>query len=294
MTLFAKPGSDFVAALRDAPPGIAAELSAGIYLEPGDTVVSAFSGAAIAEAPNGATSDYFATRTAPAAAADPDHLYEVRWARDAQPVIAETLIVTATLDPLLARLRERVESDVSDDELSAILAEAQDAIAARYGEPGEEITVTLEGRRHTLNLARPAAAISAISEINWGRSAVDLDATDWSLENGGRTLRRLSTGTHPHWAWGWYSDSSDPQRGWGRSVTITYTTLDDSARRDEVTIKLAILALEYEGVTERKVGDTQTIKGARSWQPGQSPLVYSDERERLLRSLAPRPGLLFA
>lgn len=193
---------------------------------------------------------------------------------------------------LIDRLKERVESDLSDPELQSILDEATAAITDRYGVPGAEITVTLEGHRRTLDLVRPAAAITSISETRWGTDAIVLADDDWRLEHGGRTLRRLDTGTNPYWSW--WRDADDRWRGWGRLVTVTYTTLDDSAQRDEVALKLAILAIEYEGVVERTVGDVRTTKGARSWQPGQSPLVYSDERERLLRSLAPRKGLLFA
>jgi hypothetical protein len=181
---------------------------------------------------------------------------------------------------LLDRVKERVEQDLSDGELEALIGEAQAAIEARYGLPaGAPITVTLEGHRKRLDLARPAeqAEAIAVTEYLSDNTPTVLASNDFRVWNGGRTLQRLRTGTHPRFRW--------PSR-----VDVEYVPVDDTAQRDEVTIKLVQLAVEYEGVAERTVGDVRTVHH-RSTAGAGTATGYTEERDRLLASLEPRPGI---
>lgn len=199
---------------------------------------------------------------------------------------------------LLDRVKERIETDLSDGELSNLITEAQAEITRVCGpvaDPAQPITVMRRGLRAFIWLARPLdqAHPVTITETTpeWPIGTmppypaislpdpVVLDDNDWRAWGTGRSLQRLATGTHPHTLW-------------APSIEVSYVPLDDTPQRDEITIKLVQLSLEYEGVLERRVGDTQTVHGIRSTgSGGGSPLVYADERDRLINSLLPTPAV---
>lgn len=205
------------------------------------------------------------------------------------------------MPPTPANVRARVETDLDDPALQALIDEAVEEITDRYGPYRDDdtpITVTLEGRRRKLALDRPADTITTIVEyftvsaadvefadfsdewVDVGEATTTLATDDWRLWHAGRTLERLFTGTHP-------------RVRWGTRIDITYQPVDDTKQRDEVVVKLTILAVNYDGTIELKVGDVTRVSGLRSKTGGESPLIYADERERLLTSLQPRRGLMF-
>lgn len=196
---------------------------------------------------------------------------------------------------LLDRVKERVESDLSDTELGNLITEAQRAISERFGpdrNTSSPITVTLDGGTRTLDLARPldTAQTVVVTEYlgsvpdstldDWAGAVLEetatvLQATDYRVRNGGRTLERIFTGPNS-------------RARWGTRVDVTYVPVDDQAKRDEVVIKLVALAVEYEGVVERRAGDTSTVHALHG---GGGGTIYQDERDQLLATLAPRSGL---
>ncbi len=179
---------------------------------------------------------------------------------------------------LIDRVKERVATDLSDSELTAMIAGIGAEIDMRFG-PAGEITVTIgdptdrQRWKKTLGLARPLdeAQPVAIVEIDPGSSGsaqaeVTLDATDYRVLHGGRTLQRLSDGSHG-WAW------------WAPMVRLTYTPIGQSAARDEVTIKLVQLDLSYRGLLKSEsAGDYQ-------WSGSLASDSYATERENILSSL---------
>lgn len=178
-------------------------------------------------------------------------------------------------------IRRRVETDLLDGELDQLIADAQLVIRTIWGpdrDVGAPLVVSVDQPRNIINLNRPADEDEDVEivESSIGFVAPDtltLEADDFRIRNGGRTIERLGTGTNPG---RWYA-------GWERRVTVTYVPQDDQAQRDEVVIKLVILGIQYEGLGKAKVGDVDITHAD-----------YSKERGRLLDSLNPRPGLLLA
>lgn len=187
---------------------------------------------------------------------------------------------------LIDRVQARIETDLTADELQRLVDEALAAIEERWGpvsDPAAPLIVTLEGSRHKLDIVRPIDAAQAIAVVEfvgtaYGETQTTLAASDYRVTNGGRTLERLHTGTNP-------------RSRWGHRVNVTYVPVNDGNQRQEVVVKLVQLAVEYEGVASRRVGDTQTSHTAGAQAGG---LIYTQERERLIASLSPRKGLLIA
>lgn len=168
---------------------------------------------------------------------------------------------------VLDRVKERAETDLSDAELEAIIADAEAAIVERFGLAGEEISVTRAGRRRSLDFPRPIdpEASLEVAEIAPGETtSTEVEPAGYRLVNGGRTLERVG-------------------RLWGFMVAVTYSPVDDSPQREEVAVKLALAAIAYEAVSSRSVGDVNT-----------NNVDYAAEREAILAGLQPRRGLFVA
>lgn len=183
---------------------------------------------------------------------------------------------------LLDRVKERIETDMSDAELSLMITEIQAEIVRRHGAIAEE-TFQAEGDRdlwgqgRLLTLVRPidTAQPLAVVEVDAADEETTLAADDYRVLHGGRTLERLRTGTNG-------------RREWQSLVRVTYTPESDQAQRDEVTIKLVELDLSYRGLVKSERAGDYASAGAMS------PAAYTDERDALLQQLAPRRGLQVA
>lgn len=182
------------------------------------------------------------------------------------------------------QVRDRKETDISDPGVQALIDTAEGDIIARYGpyrdaDDPEPITEDKIGNCRRIFVARPVDPDEAVTVTETAGTAVmELADDDYQTWNG-RWFERLHTGTNPKWEW-------------APKVTIAYVPIDDTVARSEVAIKLVILSIEYEGVIERDVGDVRTTHGLRSASGGGSPLVYVDERQRLLETLAPPAGVM--
>lgn len=182
---------------------------------------------------------------------------------------------------LIDRVKERTGTDLSDDELTAMIAGITAEIAVLYGPASGAINAVVgdptdrERWKQTLTLARPVDVGQdvMIVEIDPGDSGLEasetlLEDADYRVLHGGRTLQRLTSGPNG-------------QSFWAPLVDITYTPLDivPAAARDEVTIKLIQLDLSYRGlIKSERAGDYQ-------WAGSVSSDSYAAEREKLLASL---------
>lgn len=180
---------------------------------------------------------------------------------------------------IIDRVKKRVETDLDDTELQLMIDEANQDVIAKFGphaDPSNPITVHLEGRRKKIVLSRPIDITQSVVikelfvEYGLGPTPYTIEALDYRIWPNGLVLERLITGPN---AWSHWADQ----------VEVTYVPVNDGDQREEVIIKLVILSLQYEGVSDSTVGDIS-----------ENNLDYNAERGKLLNSLAPRGGLYMA
>lgn len=186
---------------------------------------------------------------------------------------------------LLDRVRERTGSDLSDTELTAMIAGITAELDARFGPAGAAVQTfgDLENPEDpaltTLRLTRPLDAGQAVTireerPGNAGTAALvtTLQAGDYRVLHGGRTLQRLTGGPNG-------------QRYWAPFVSVTYTPIGEAAARDEAVIKLAQLDLTWRGgLKMERAGDYHFTLADN----------FADEREAIMNQLAQRRGLVMA
>jgi hypothetical protein len=186
---------------------------------------------------------------------------------------------------LLARVKERTGTDLSDGEITAMITAISQELDARFG-PAGPVTVHLGDANDAassfwtnLRLVIPADTAQAITiiERNPGNSgasdaATTLNAADYRVLHGGRTLQRLTTGPNG-------------RQFWAPLVEVTYTPPGLAAARDEVTIKLIQLDLSYRGaLRSEKAGDYAfTLSGD-----------IAADREMILKTLEDRRGMVMS
>lgn len=176
---------------------------------------------------------------------------------------------------LLPRVKARVETDLSDTELQAIIDEASADIIAKYGPSATAgaITQWYRGYRHKIVVERiidttkTITVTEYITEGGWTETPYTLTSADYRVWPNGLVVERLTTGMWSRWQW--------PSR-----VKLTYTPMNDDNQRNEVIIKMAILATQYDSNTSLTVGDVQA-----------TTTDYITERNRLMRTLEPRAGM---
>lgn len=163
-------------------------------------------------------------------------------------------------------LREHVETDLGDDALDRLIADAYAYCVERVGAAGEQTIVLHAGERYlVLPFSIAAAADLDISERYNDQTTVLVEGTDWRWL-GGRLVERLSGGSIT--VWGHAYGAGD--------VLVTYTPKDDEARRDRVVIDLCKLAIQYNALRSETAGDYKADSAE-----------YTKERDRLVRQLAP-------
>lgn len=180
---------------------------------------------------------------------------------------------------MLTRARERIETDLTDAELTLLIDEANQAVVLAVGshaDPGVPIVVSYP-IRPLIDLPRPidtaqAITVETIAEPGATPAAVAA-TTGYEIDNGGRTLRLADVFIGEPWSW-----HRSLHRG---RLRITYVPLEDGNKRQEVILALVQLAVQRNGVGSYRAGDVQITSAD-----------YARERERLLASLRPRVGLI--
>lgn len=186
---------------------------------------------------------------------------------------------------LLDRIKLRLPTDLPDAELTAMIEAITTELDARFGVAGA-ITVELgdpadpmNRLRTSLRLLRPIDTAQAITvtEIDPGNTGLaadetELDAADFRILHGGRTLQRLTGGPNA-------------RTHWAPLVRVEYTPIGLAAAREEVTIKLLALDLTYRGaIRSERAGDYQvTLSGD-----------MAADREAILQTLEDRRGMVMS
>lgn len=186
---------------------------------------------------------------------------------------------------LLDRVRERTGSDLSDTELTAMITGINAELDARLG-PAGAVTQTFgdlespeDDALTTLRLNRPldvAQPVTVTEErpgnAGTGALVTTLQAGDYRVLHGGRTLQRLTGGPNG-------------RRYWAPFVSVAYTPIGMTAARDEAVIKLIHLDLTWRG-------------GLKSERAGDYQFTLADnpaaEREAIINQLAQPRGMLMA
>lgn len=164
---------------------------------------------------------------------------------------------------LLDRVKTRTGSDLPDSELQAMIDGIIAELVARVGPTGPvevelgDPTDPNSRFRRTLRVARPIDTEEDVGIVERDPSnsgdttaAVTLDAADYRIVHGGRTLQRLNSGPNG-------------RDYWAPLVTLSYTPVGDQAARDEAVIKLMAIDLSYRGALKsERAGDYQiTLSG---------------------------------
>ena len=177
---------------------------------------------------------------------------------------------------LLDRLKIRVETDLTDLELQAMIDETVAEIEARFGVNASIIEI-VDGDRIFLSLHRliddgQSITVVEITPAHTGAVANEttLASNDYRIRHGGRIVERLIDGTNG-------------RDGWAPLVRLTYTPVSDSKQREEVVIRVVQVDLVERGLSAEKAGDyNATYRDATA------------ERERLIQRLAPKGRMVMA
>ena len=145
-----------------------------------------------------------------------------------------------------------VEVHVQSGLPSARLEEIIDAVDAEiiriYGDHDGERTITLRvaPAAESVSLPSPAASISEVVEWRDGVAPDDgTEVTTYASVYSGRSLRRTAG-------------------LWARNVRVTYTPLEENARRRVVLLDLVKWELAFSGHSRTRVGSTETYAPTRA------------------------------
>jgi hypothetical protein len=171
-------------------------------------------------------------------------------------------------------IRAYVDTDLDDASLQRLVDSAEEAIVAYAGPPGE-VTQLVDGGVGRLALARPASAMTTVTESR-GTTTTTLDADDYRIRADGYVLERLNTGTNPRSTW------------YGQ-ISLTYTPVADTATREAVQIELVRIDLASSsgggggGLKSESIGDYSASFGSSD---GRTP---DQQRADALARLNPEP-----
>lgn len=166
-------------------------------------------------------------------------------------------------------LQAALETDLPVPVLQIHLDAAEQDISAVAGPAGAHTERVSGGTRH-LFLSRPAASITSVTEYATPGTTPGtvLLGTDYFVRWHGRGLERSNGGR------------------WADQVDVTYTPVDDAARRKQVQLDLVRLAITYRGAVKSETDGTYSASAAVD------PLAYERERQAVLRSLRRGDGLV--
>lgn len=186
---------------------------------------------------------------------------------------------------LIDRVRERTGSDLSDTELQAMIDGIVAELDARLGPAGEQTIVLgdpgdpLTRQRRLLKVSPPIDSAQAVTvtESDPGHSSdagadTVLDASDFRILHGGRTLLRLI-------------DGPNGREFWAPLVTLTFTPIGEQAARDEAVIRIMQIDLTTRGgIKSERAGDYQVTLAEDAGK----------QREQIIEGLATRRGMVMA
>lgn len=160
--------------------------------------------------------------------------------------------------PTPDEVREHIETDVLDEPLQRLIDAEWTAVVKTFG-PETVPVDDLRGGSERAWLSRQASSITSVVETDSSGTETTLESDDYQLENDGRSLRRLTTGTNP-------ADL------WQSRIRVTYASNDDYFM---TVVELVRLRLQYKALSSERIGDHS--EGAVDFQA---------EREKIMRGVA--------
>ena len=180
------------------------------------------------------------------------------------------------MPPLITAAQYRLhdpECPISDNgALQERIDAAEAEIVAAYGPHGSvsEVLTPYVGGRY-LWPSRRVQSVTSLSELI-GDTTTVLDATDYQILDGGRSLLRLSVGaTHPGYRWG--------------VGTLVYVPVDGSAMRVGVLVDLVKADVHWTGAASWTKGEWSESQGSGQGQSRES------QRREILSRLSPGPTI---
>lgn len=158
---------------------------------------------------------------------------------------------------IVADVRRRVQTDLSDSDLLAVIVDEEAALIERLGAHGDGAASVVDiydaPAGADLFLRRRAVSITSITATAPGGTPATVATTAYQVRPGGH-LAHLGG-------------------GWGNGiVTVTYIPVDDRARRKPVIVELVRLALEQTAMQAESVAGEYSYTAPESWEAARAKL----------------------
>lgn len=143
-----------------------------------------------------------------------------------------------------------VEHDLTAPNLQLIIDAEDASIVELYGAHTGDVAESFSPGSHDeyLFLSRRASTITSITETyvaTYGETTITLAASDYTFESSRRIRRKIG---------GQY-----PRSIWAPRIVVTFTPVDESAKRKLVLVELVKVALRYDAASMTMVGDTRVM-----------------------------------
>jgi hypothetical protein len=167
-------------------------------------------------------------------------------------------------------LRARVETDLDDDTLQRILDAAEKSVERSAGNAVSETQTESDAfGNQWISINRRSTSFTSVKERRRHSSdQVTLSSNDYRKVGPNKVLR--------------LTNGDNPAGYWGKEVEVIYVPEVDVASRDEATLKLCHLSIEYRAYESEKSGDWQGVQKEynaarravlREIREGRSPIV---------------------
>ena len=151
------------------------------------------------------------------------------------------------MPPLLTvtEVREVVNTDLTDDAVERLIAEAEGDIGAIAGDhSAAERTVDVDGGFGAvwIGTGEQISTVASITENAFGGTPAAVSSDDYEIGPGGRYIKKTNG------------------LSWAAQVHITYTPISQVERRKAILIRLVSLSANYGPFSSLDVGVSRTFK----------------------------------
>ena len=162
----------------------------------------------------------------------------------------------------VSEVRSHVETGLDDDALGRVIDSVDARIIDSMGQHDGDLTVEIEtDLLYAVTLPRPAVSVASVEERYMYRTTwAEVSDSTYRMRYGGRRIER-------------------EDRPFRSFVRITYTPVDETAKRRQALIDLVRLRCQENGLSQETDGDYNAMS-----------VEYSKEEARILAPLRQRYG----